>query len=57
MEAKLKDQWLFRAIQTSLDRVQKSDIVNTEKLGAISEPEFIQKVQSVLQNRGTDKAA
>ncbi len=57
MEVKLKDQWLIRAIETSLDRVQKSEFVNSEKLGAISEPEFILRVKSALEVRGKNKAA
>ena len=57
MADKVKDQWLIRAIETSLNRVQNSEIVNTGQLGAITEPKFFDRVQSALQSPKPEKAA
>ena len=57
METKQVDQWLIRSIEQSLTRVQNSDFVNIERLGAITEPEFIHKVKSALQESKSKKAA
>jgi hypothetical protein len=57
MDVKRSDKWLIQAIEKSLERVQKSELVNSEKLGAISSPKFIEKVQSALEVRSKDRAA
>jgi hypothetical protein len=57
MEVQLRDQWLIRAIETSLQRVQKSEFVKVDRLGAVSEPEFLNRVQSFLNTEPPKKAA
>ena len=57
METKQADQWLIRAIEQSLTRVQESGFVERERLGAISEPEFMHKVKLVLQENKPKRAA
>ena len=57
MEVQMRDKWLIRAIETSLERVQKSEFVKVDRLGSVSEPEFMRKVQTYLNSDSPKRAA
>lgn len=49
--------WLLSSIKSSIDRVQKSELVRPEKIETITRPDFIQKLEEYLNDTSFQKAS
>jgi hypothetical protein len=47
-ELDLRKNWLINSIKSSVERVKKSDSVSRDRLGKISDPDFINRVEKIL---------
>jgi hypothetical protein len=56
-ELDLRKNWLINSIKSSVERVQESDSVSPERLGKISDPDFIIRVEKILSEDNALQAA